>query len=78
MIAATRARLGVDLLQWGVYGFAVCPPRGEDLKQEALDEALSGLLALDLPLALYQLAQVTQNEMSPELVQDLARHHANL
>lgn len=35
MIAATRARLGVNLLQ-----------------QEALGEALSGLLALDLPMAL--------------------------
>ena len=60
-----------------ICGFALCPPRGEDLSQEELDEALSHLLALGVPVALYQLPQVTLNEMSPQLVQDLALRFSN-
>lgn len=52
-------------------GFAVCPPRGADLTQEQLGSALGELLSLGAPLALYQLPQVTENEMSPDLVASL-------
>jgi dihydrodipicolinate synthase/N-acetylneuraminate lyase len=55
-----------------VCGFTVCPPTGSELTERDLRQALRELLQLELPLALYQLPQVTQNEMSPELVAELA------
>lgn len=58
-------------------GFAVCPPRGVDLTQEEIGRALGELLSLGAPLALYQLPQVTENEMSPGLVASLARRFPN-
>jgi dihydrodipicolinate synthase/N-acetylneuraminate lyase len=42
-----------------------------------MDQALSGILSLGVPTALYQLPQVTQNEMSPALVADLAGRFSN-
>jgi len=68
----TGDRLGVALC-----GFAACPPRGADLTQEELGKALGELLSLGAPLALYQLPQVTENEMSPGLVASLARRFPN-
>ena len=74
-IDATRSRISDS--QTGVLcGFAVCPPRGRGLSQHEIGDALSHLLALGEPLALYQLPQITENEMSPELVADLARRFA--
>jgi dihydrodipicolinate synthase/N-acetylneuraminate lyase len=61
-----------------VCGFAVCPPTGETQPQEAIHDALSDLLSLDLPLALYQLPQITKNEMSPETVAALAARFPHL
>ena len=58
-------------------GFTVCPPKGKDLPQETLRDALADILALGFPTALYQLPQVTQNEMSPETVADLAARFPN-
>jgi dihydrodipicolinate synthase/N-acetylneuraminate lyase len=55
-----------------VAGFTVCPPKGIDLDQEAIQEALSKVAERGLPMALYQLPQVTGNEMSPPTVQKLA------
>jgi hypothetical protein len=55
-----------------VCGFAVCAPRGSDLTQDQIGAALVDLLSLGEPLALYQLPQITQNEMSPGLVAALA------
>jgi dihydrodipicolinate synthase/N-acetylneuraminate lyase len=57
--------------------FTVCPPKGKDLPQETIRDALADILALGFPTALYQLPQVTQNEMSPETVADLAARFAN-
>jgi len=57
--------------------FTVCPPKGNDLSQEILRDALADILALGFPTALYQLPQVTQNEMSPETVADLAARFPN-
>ena len=65
------------LLKARVCGFAVCPPRGQDLSQEELGRALSSILQAGLPTALYQLPQVTQNELSPELVSSLATRFEN-
>ena len=71
-IAETRARL-TECQAGALCGFAVCPPRGRDLSQDQIGGALADLLSTGEPLALYQLPQVTENEMSPALVADLAR-----
>jgi dihydrodipicolinate synthase/N-acetylneuraminate lyase len=61
-----------------VAGFTVCPPTGAHLSPAAIEEGLSQILALGLPTALYQLPQVTHNEMSPEMVARLAARFENL
>jgi len=60
-----------------VVGFTVCPPKGADLSQPQLVEALERVLELRLPTALYQLPQVTENELSSSSVQTLAERHQN-
>lgn len=65
------------LKQSRVCGFTVCPPRGADLTQEQMQADLATILELDLPTAIYQLPQVTQNEMSPELIKQLAERYVN-
>jgi dihydrodipicolinate synthase/N-acetylneuraminate lyase len=57
--------------------FTVCPPKGKDLPQETIRDALADILALGFSTALYQLPQVTQNEMSPETLADLAARFPN-
>ena len=61
----------------GLAGFTVCPPKGADLPQQSIRDALAGILELGFPTALYQLPQVTQNEMSPETLADLAARFPN-
>lgn len=65
------------LTQAGVCGFTICPPRGKELSQQQIGVALRSILETLVPVAIYQLPQVTQNEMSPELVADLARQFPN-
>ncbi|HEX4646482.1 MAG TPA: hypothetical protein VH598_12835, partial [Verrucomicrobiae bacterium] len=60
-----------------VCGFTVCPPRGKELSQEEIDRALVSILETRLPIAIYQLPQVTQNEISPELASSLAARFEN-
>jgi dihydrodipicolinate synthase/N-acetylneuraminate lyase len=60
-----------------VGGFTVCPPTGQQLTDNDLRSQLRALLQMNLPMALYQLPQVTQNEMSPQLVADLAAEFPN-
>jgi dihydrodipicolinate synthase/N-acetylneuraminate lyase len=60
-----------------VCGFAVCPPHGSSLTPDDLQRELAGVLELGLPTALYQLPQVTQNEMTPPMVAALARRFPN-
>src|SRR5262249_1876484 len=60
-----------------VCGFTVCAPRGQELTQDAIGRALNSVLELGLPTAIYQLPQVTQNEISSEVAADLARRHHN-
>jgi dihydrodipicolinate synthase/N-acetylneuraminate lyase len=55
-----------------VCGFTVCPPRGKELSQDEIRRGLALVLEAGLPTALYQLPQVTQNEMSPEVAAELA------
>ena len=58
-------------------GITVCPAKGAALTQAELRLGLARVLALQIPTALYQLPQVTQNEMSPETVASLAAEFPN-
>ncbi len=44
-----------------VCGFAICPPRGKAVSQPDMEQGLVPIMELGLPVALYQLPQVTQN-----------------
>ncbi len=52
-------------------------PQGKSKTQGEIEQSLREILSFDVPMALYQLPQVTQNEMEPETVQRLALDHAN-
>lgn len=60
-----------------VCGFAVCAPRGEKVSQSEMDRALQAVFETGLPIAFYQLPQVTQNTAGPELVGDWAKRFPN-
>ena len=60
-----------------VCGFTICPPRGTGLTQGEIGRALTSFLELELPTAIYQLPQVTLNEIGPDLATDLARRYQN-
>ena len=60
-----------------VCGFTVTPPKGAELAQSIIHEELESVLKLGYPTALYQLPQMTENEMSPETVSDLAARYEN-
>lgn len=76
------ARLGEDALaappRSAVAGFTVCPPTGADLEQDALRAGLERILALGAPMSLYQLPQVTRNELAPATAAALAARHPEL
>jgi dihydrodipicolinate synthase/N-acetylneuraminate lyase len=61
----------------GVQGFTICPPCGPELAQDQIRRELAATLDLKLPMALYQLPQVTGSEMSPATVASLAAEYAN-
>lgn len=60
-----------------VVGFTVCPAKGSRLSQSVIKDGLANVLAGGYPIALYQLPQITQNEMSPETVASLAAEFPN-
>jgi dihydrodipicolinate synthase/N-acetylneuraminate lyase len=60
-----------------VSAFTVCPPRGKDLTQAEIRRDLASVLELGLPTALYQLPQMTHNEMSPAVARELAERFEN-
>ncbi len=70
-ITDIRARLDESAVTC-LCGFAVCPPRGSTVSQDQMEIALADVLALEVPIGLYQLPLVTENEMSPDLVARLA------
>lgn len=61
----------------GVCGFTVCAPRGRDLSQDYIKEKIAAILDLGHPTALYQLPQITGNEIAPETLGALAAGHGN-
>jgi dihydrodipicolinate synthase/N-acetylneuraminate lyase len=66
------------LIAAGVGGFTVCPPAGKDLDQATIGAALEIILDTGLPVALYQLPQVTGNEAAPETFAALVAKYSNL
>ncbi len=78
-IKARFGRRGIDqaLAAARVRGFTICPPRGRDLAQADIRRSLASILELGLPTAIYQLPQMTLNEMSPTVASDLAGRFAN-
>jgi dihydrodipicolinate synthase/N-acetylneuraminate lyase len=60
-----------------VCGFTICPPRGGELTQEQIRQSLVSILELNLPTAIYQLPQVTLNEIGPALAAELAQNYQN-
>lgn len=61
-----------------VVGFTVCGPSGAELTQEAIEDALRRILDLGVPTAVYQLPQVTRNEISPAVLERLIEEFPNL
>ena len=60
-----------------VAGFTVCPPKGAALTQTEIQTGLEAVLDLGLPTAIYQLPQVTENEISLAVFEDLASRYPN-
>jgi dihydrodipicolinate synthase/N-acetylneuraminate lyase len=58
-------------------GYTVCPAKGSGLEQASIRDGLARVLSRGQPTALYQLPQVTQNEMSAETVESLADEFPN-
>jgi dihydrodipicolinate synthase/N-acetylneuraminate lyase len=79
VIEQVLARLGAEALagppRSALVGFTVCPPTGADLGQDALRAGLERILALGVPLSIYQLPQVTKNELAPATAAALAARH---
>lgn len=82
-MAWLRQRAGRDdnlaaLRSASVAGFTYCAPHGAALTQGEIDGTLDSLLASSLPASLYQLPQVTGNEIAPATLRRLVARHANL
>ena len=56
----------------GICGFTVCPPKGAGLAQDEIVASLTAVLELSVPTAVYQLPQITENEIAAESVAELA------
>ena len=65
------------LVRSAVCGFTVCPPKGREMSQGDIRASLDRVLSKGLPVSLYQLPQITENEMAPDTVPWLAERHPN-
>ncbi len=61
-----------------ICGFTVTPPKGKELSRENIHGELSAIAQTGVPLAIYQLPQITENEMSPETVAALVAEFPNV
>ncbi|MGB9687034.1 MAG: dihydrodipicolinate synthase family protein, partial [Rectinema subterraneum] len=61
-----------------ICGLAVTAPKGKDVSQPSIQKHLEDILHLSMPIALYQLPQITENEISPETVAALVSNYPNL
>lgn len=62
----------------GLKGVVVSPPSGEHIPQADIHAALEEVLDLGFPTVIYNIPQVTRNEVAPETVSDLARRCPNM
>lgn len=60
-----------------VSGVVVCAPRGASVSQSEIARALAAILDRSFPTVIYQLPQMTKNEISPLTVEELASRYAN-
>jgi dihydrodipicolinate synthase/N-acetylneuraminate lyase len=75
---STRCRDAVTALETcGICGFTVCPPAGKDVPQYEIQRELMKILDVNVPVALYQLPQITNNEIAPDTLLTLARQYPN-
>jgi 4-hydroxy-tetrahydrodipicolinate synthase len=56
-------------------GFTVTAPKGADLPQAVIRAELEEIAGIGVPLALYQLPQITENEIAPATVESLVAAH---
>ena len=82
-MARLRRRAGTEdaleaLVRSHVGAFTICPPAGSTLTQTEIGAGLRRVLDMGLPTALYQLPQVTENEIGPPLFAELAASYPNL
>ncbi len=61
----------------GYAGVTITAPRGSELTQTTIFDELSAVLEHGVPTALYQLPQVTENEIDPCTAEDLAKKYSN-
>lgn len=82
-LAGLQAATGCDdvadaMARRGVVGLTLCAPHGAALTRDTIGGALDRLLAPGAPVSLYQLPQVTGNEIAPATLDALAARHPNL
>jgi len=65
------------LIKARVCGFTICAPRGREVTRGEMERGLSSILETGLPIALYQLPQITENEIDPDLIAQLAEQFSN-
>lgn len=63
--------------QLRICGFTMTAPHGANLSEQQIEQELTSLLALNLPIALYQLPQITKNTLSPRLLATFANQFPN-
>lgn len=55
------------LKRWGFAGVTICPPVGEQVTQDQIEEHISQVCQVSaLPIVVYQLPQVTRNLIAPQ------------
>ncbi|MFW5643362.1 MAG: dihydrodipicolinate synthase family protein [Alkalispirochaeta sp.] len=67
-----------DLKTRRITAFTVTPPKGSDLTQETIQAEIAAIAATGVPVAIYQLPQITENEMAPETVETLVSRYPNI
>jgi dihydrodipicolinate synthase/N-acetylneuraminate lyase len=73
--ASTGRRDAEGFMAFGLKGVTVCAPTGADRTQTEIEDALRTILDIGIPTALYQLPQITMNEISPAVLERLASQY---
>lgn len=65
------------MMACSVCGFTVCAHKGAELSQCEIAEELEKILKVGVPIVLYQLPQITLNEIEPKTLADFAHNYFN-